>query len=377
MTADQPISTGPGGLVVVVPTYRRPRPLVWSLSSVLRQDLAPVGLARRRVVVVNNGGPPGEVEAAVELAVAECGANGWTLSVVHRDPPMDPALSWYGALQDETAEGDAAFLHGDDDLLLPGSLLARHGALRDAGAALLLSRAHAGLYFDGGAVDQVYLRPVPGPVRRPLTWRRSGPAGLAGSGAAFIGNHAYRIGPEFRAAVAQALAWATALPATISQRLGMLPWLVGLAVADSGGLASTEAACALRGQGTQDLVGARFGHSSWRPGVLYLTCLRVLCTDPLASRADLEPLREEYLRLCARWRLPSRFGAATRRDWEALDGDSLLRRHGPAGHRETLRGLAMVLRSLTGTQALRTRLFRWRDPLGRTELLNLLWRDHA
>ena len=112
-------------VTVCLPTFRRAGALVWSLGSVLAQRLEGLSLdAPPRLVVLNNDRDREPVDRAVARALSEVGARGWELRVVHRDPPMDPALNWYGGIREHAPEGAVTFLHGDDDLVVRDGLRA-------------------------------------------------------------------------------------------------------------------------------------------------------------------------------------------------------------------------------------------------------------
>lgn len=357
------------GIVILVPTYNRPGPLVWSLLSALRQQVPGTALAARKIVVLNNGTPPGLVERAVEVALLEVGDHPWSVSVVNREPPLDPQLSWYGGLDEHCADGDVAFLHGDDDLLLPGAAALRASAIVESGASCLLSRSHGGLFFDGSDAERAYLRPIPKPPIGPLAWRPLTAATCSDFTTAFIGNHCYRAGSALRSAVATGMAWLRTLPLEGVQQLAMLPYFLPIAVADQDLLAGTDASCCIRGQSTDEVARRRFGHSTWRPGVLYAASLHVLERGPLASRADLRAHRNELRRLAALWYLPTLAATASRLEWARVQGTALCHPTRPGQWGALLRGGAMVVRAATGTQALRARLLDWRTGLSRRDLL--------
>jgi hypothetical protein len=352
--------------IVVLPTYRRSGPLVWSLASVLRQ--AEAGPGTHRVVVVNNDEATEPVKRAIAAAHAEVPETRWIIEVIHRRPTMDPVLSWYGAVAEASHAGDAVFLHGDDDLMLPGSIRTRTRMLVDSGAACLLSASAAGLVFDGAEANRALVPYINGgggaATVRPLR-----ASDLGSFGGAFIGNHSYRAGDVFAACYREALGWLKTLPLEGAQQLAMLPYLLPIAFADRRALVGTHFLGCIRGQSAHEIIGRPGGQTNWMPGLLYAACLQLLRTGPLRGREDLEALREDLDRLRHVWYVPTALSREARRQLSALAP-------GPIDFRRRwgtiMRGALLALRAKTGTQGLR---YRWRlhaPMVGRAEALRNL-----
>lgn len=339
-------------VTVALPTYRRPESLPWALASILLQRHE----GARQVVVINNGGEEGSVEAAVEQAVRAFGDHGWRIRVIHRRPAMEPVTSWYTGIFDHASEGDAVFLHGDDDLLPPGSLQARCLALESSCADMLLTRSTGGLFFDVRRAGTVL---VTGQAKVRSTAQLPGrvvalqevPAWDPG----FIGNHTYRLGEVLQRAFGAACRQAQALPIDTRTAMTVVPFLLPIPVADAGAVAGSDLVGCIRGQSLQTITEARFGHTTWSPGIIYAASLRALSTGLLGERVELDPWRKLVGRDLAGWYVPTASVARTRAQLGALGflgPSSHLRNDLPA----VLRGARLTAASLLGVQGLR---FRW------------------
>lgn len=358
MLANVPVlsSIGPPSLIVVLPTFRRPAPLVWSLMSVLLQRIPGLAVSGAKVVVVNNDADRTVVDHAIATAVAEVGPTPWKVEVLHRTPPLDPVLSWYGAIQQFSTEGDLVFLQGDDDLMLRDSIAARARALLASGASMLVSRARTGLLFDSSQPTRAWmsrgLELDPGQASSDLPVR----AGQVGRlECTFIGNHAYRTGSPLWQAYWTTLARLERLPIEGPNQRAMLPLLLAVELADAGELTATDQVGVVRGQSRDEVLGARWGLSNWSVGVMLATVLVTLDREPWRDRPDLDDLREEYRSLLARWYLVGMLDAKARVQLRVL-GITCARAFAGAGLLQVLSALSLVLKALTGTRALRARL---------------------
>lgn len=361
-------------VTVCLPTYRRAGALVWSLGSVLAQRFDGLALeAPPRLVVLNNDRERGPVDRAVEAAVREVGERGWELRVVHRDPPMDPALNWYGGIREHAHEGGVAFLHGDDDLVVRGGLLVRARAFAALDADVLVSQpVERHLAFEGADASRAWLdgegplAPAADVAPAPVAMR-----GLHRYGFAFIGNVAYRNTPRLWAMHDEVVARLRRLPVGGAQQLAMLPYFLTVEACRRGAAASLDARCELRGHNIDEIVGVRFGHSNWQPGVLYAITVALLEGGDFGGPDEVaEMLRQNRAEL-ARWYLPTMYARGSRAQMEAL-GMGTLWQFGPRDAAPLARGAALVAKGLLGVQNLSRRLRGWGTPYARAELLAML-----
>jgi glycosyltransferase involved in cell wall biosynthesis len=358
---------------VVLPTYRRSGPLRWSLASVLKQRL-PENLAGLRLVVLNNDTETASVDQAVDEIKCLLTPARWDIRIVHRNPPLYPVYNWYEGIRQFTEPGDVVFLHGDDDLMLPGNLETRLRMMQSTQCHFLLTGSAGGMFYheyDGQLRGLIPTEPleVDAHSARPMTVEE-----LAYS--AFISNHGYRNTPEFWDAYDVTLKRMNSIPVETVDKLAMLPLFLPIPLIDRGLASAQMAITCMRGMSTADLLEAGFGRQAWtRPGFYYVSCLYVLSRTDLKDRPELDPLRKRYRHLTLRYLLASRTMSDFRETARGLGlGKSAV---SPAGLPDVLRGFGDMIKALLGINALRLRR-RLRRDHGVTfeELFSRYWSEN-
>lgn len=302
-------------VLVVVPTFRRPGPLRWSLASVLQQSAEPGA----RVVVVNNGGDDGEVDRAVASTLKVCSRAEWRVEVIHRRPAIDPVVSWFGALRERGRDGDIALIHGDDDILLPESVGVRARALRSAGADILICRGAGNIVFWDDAASRASLDvgvPLVSATAAPP--RRPGARELAQYECGFIGNATYTLGEGFWAIYQRALAALERQPLTQPSQRAMMPLVLAILCNDAGTLAVADIYSTLRGQLIEEIRRSRWGVANWQFGVLFAGVLSLLEDGLLHDGGEHAVWRARLRADFASWYLPTLLDSKGRRDLRAL-----------------------------------------------------------
>lgn len=343
-----------------VPTYRRPRALVWSLTSVLLQRFASLHVDRARIIVLNNDRDREPVERAVADALAGCDRGPWEVTVVHRDPPMPPIENWYGGIREFAGPEDVVFLHGDDDMMLRGSAEVRARALVESGADLLLSEvAPLRLIYDGAEARSVWIDGTgQPPPAAPTRFRRPDFSELPRYGLAFIGAHTYRPTARFWEAYDRTYAQMKTLPLEGTQQVAMLPYFLPIDLARRDAVAVCDTPCCLRGMSTDEMVGVRFGATNWRPGVLYAASIELLERGGFGPRDELTPFVRQLHDELALWYLPTMSARETREMLGSLRRDGPWQ-FGPGDLPRLLQGASNVAKAVLGLQNIRSRLRGW------------------
>jgi hypothetical protein len=296
---------------VVVPTYRRPEFLYWTLRSILKQRMANGALI---VHVVNNDSQVEGVNQAVERAMSaeRTASSSATVNVVHRTPPLPAAESWARAMAECARDGELLIVHCDDDIMLPGSLENRVRALgygrsraaallsRDAGM-ILYKRDENSFHFSRALEHSLQDNHINGDVVDARPRDVAAYPGALFSAYAYVMNDAYR---ETHALYERAL---LNLPATFREGAAiMLPVNFAAAASLRRTLLAHPAPVCARGMFFHEFV-ASDGRVAWDAGYLYLSTLAFL--DSLKQLVDdgdtrsLRDLREIYERQSARWAL--------------------------------------------------------------------------
>jgi hypothetical protein len=289
---------GAPGIRVFLPSYRRLDQLRWSILSVLRAGEA---LNSELNLVVISNYPPVHVNvrSIIGSVLAESPSyRKWNIFVIEREVTIDPVDNWYGAIREHSQLGETIFLHGDDDVFLPHGISIRHQALLDSNAVLAISHNHSGLIFIDS--ERCY---APSPCHiQGKTFEQLSLASKDLSCAAFIGNHAYRFGPEFLDVLDHAFSWCDAQSWLTRQlRTLMLPYYLPLAC-----LALRKPAilipecCEVRGMELEEITHSRYGSRGWNSPFLYGITLDILHNADLRSHSVLNSERKWYGNAAAR-----------------------------------------------------------------------------
>lgn len=293
-----------GRITVVLPTYRRPGPLLWSIVSVLGQTLPAEAASPASLVIVNNNGPRGEVDAAVERALMLLPESGWSVRVIHRDTPLFPVMNWYESIREFSASGDLVFLHGDDDLMLPGTLARRFTAFADSDATIQLCGTAGVAFFrevDDGA--KAILRPplVPNHTAAGDGTAEYPHAGESSRYAPLISCHAYRNGDAFWRAYDDATAAFRQWVGAKNEYLGLLPYALPLFEGAASGIQRIRLDAVYRGMELSSVYAQGRGASGWNV-IEITTAFLLLLESPLFShRRELDPLRRDNALFALSW----------------------------------------------------------------------------
>jgi len=293
-----------GRITVVLPTYRRPGPLLWSIVSVLGQSLPAGAASPAMLVIVNNNGPPGEVDAAVANAVKLVPGDAWSVRVVHRDTPLFPVMNWYESIREFSESGDLVFLHGDDDLMLPETLAQRYAAMAGSDATIQLCGTAGVAYFRASADGAEAI------IRPPLAARRS----AAGDGAVeyppfgepsrygpLISCHAYRNSDAFWRVHDHAVAAFRRWVGERNQYLGLLPYALPLFDASTNGVQRIRLDAVYRGMELSSVFNQGRGAGGWDV-IEITTALLLLLESPLFSaQRELGSLRHDNALFALSW----------------------------------------------------------------------------
>lgn len=340
-------------MLVVVPSYQRLQLLRWSLISVIRAGRDVTG--SKRLVLVSNHPPSNEAtrDLLADIVGSEKDAQAWETVFVGRKQSMDPVDGWYGAIMDHAREEEVVFLHGDDDLIMPGGLACREAALNAIDAPLLISAHRGPLVFLGNESCFPPDLPSPPPPPSPVSLKFGDP--MLGY-APFIGNLAYRFGPEFRK-ILETCSTECDLQSWLprKERTLMLPYYLPMvALRDGMRVTGLDHSCVIRGNGYEELVRSPYQVPGWNNGFLYGITLDFLSTGKCLDCPGLEGDRQLYSALTAYGYYSvledSRIPSEIKREWIGRTRPRIGEFRG-----KRLRGLWPVVGKLTGLTRARLR----------------------
>lgn len=360
-------------VVILLPTFQRPQCLEWSLQSVLSQDTSTIPPDQQiRVIIINH-----DIEhLTVDAAVRHVEPNPrMELKVIHSGPPADGFVRSYDEVMAHTAPGDIAMIHGDDDIMVQGSLATRYRATLSSGAAVSVCKWHDGVLFFRDR-DEIFLKPSYEPKRASYLpeYRHMEPSDLSDFGLPFLSAYCYRMGDKFSSCYDQALNWGLSLPLDFKVGLLMLPFYLGISAWHKQQLIAIPHALVERGRvfsKYRSFLSPRHVATPANYGIVVLSGMAVLKNVDLCNIAALDDLRSEFEKECFR----SMAYAWTRQDDSTTTRpqlNELLRLSGLSLRRARYwkyiaSGVVRMGRSSLGLSSLRARLSGWGKPVKREE----------
>lgn len=360
-------------IVVLLPTFQRPQCLEWSLQSVLSQDTSAIPPDERiRVIIINHD----TEHLAVDAAVRRVKPNPrMELKVIHSGPPASGFVKSYDELMAHTAHGDIAMIHGDDDIMVQGSLATRYTATLSSGAAVSVCKWHDGILFFRDR-DEMFLKPGYEPRRASCLpeWRHVEPSDLSSFGLPFLSAYCYRMGDEFASCCDQALSWGLSLPLDFRVGLLMSPFFLGISAWHKQQLIAIPHTLVQRGRllsTYRSFLAPRHIATPANYGIVILSAMAVLKNADLCSIAALDDLRSQVEKECFR----SLVYAWTRKDDPTTTRSQLsellrlsgLSLRGARRWTYIAPGVVQMAKSSLGLSGLRARLSGWGKPVKREE----------
>ncbi len=288
-------------LVVILPTFQRPDSLVYSIKSVLNQKLNLPGVQKILHILNNDKNSQVEVDNAVEMAVKDVKDHQFDKIIVeHLTADSKIQLSLFrmmDAIKNHTVDGDVAIIHGDDDIMLRGSLLDRYSRIIKDENCVSISKYFNGLNFIRG-YDGVDLSPISIDEPKPLHNEKFGKADLLNYGLPFISAYTYKINEKFWMVYKQALAWASETPIKHDAKFLFIPFYIGLSAWKSNQLSSANVYEVIRGRVflSRKYLPPVVITQPDSPAIVNLTGLAVLKNSDLLDRPDLDDLRMVFSR---------------------------------------------------------------------------------
>lgn len=295
-------------VVVLIPTFQRPETLQWSLQSVLMQDTSKIEHNEElRVVILNNDISTKQlVEDAVNKVLDNVGKGSFkSVLIVHRDISLG-VFNFYKGIAENTCDGDIAFLHGDDDIMLQGSLVKRYIVARESNSAFNIVKAAPRMFFFKND-NNIFVDSLNTVTSTKLStepkWQWATKYDLDDYSLPFVSIYCYKIGPEFWACYKQALKWADALSLESKIRHPFLPFYIGLSAFINKQLTVFPDVLVRRGQllKRRSFFPPRVVTEYANTGIILQTGLAVLNNEELGSVMELDDFRASFRRATAEY----------------------------------------------------------------------------
>ena len=136
-------------LLILIPTFQRLTTLYWSLDSVLKQTL-PNDNFYSKILILNNDTSDNynDVSKVVRSVLKNNPAHNFDLvDIKQGDNSVTPIKNIYGAIKENTINGDIAIIHCDDDIMLPNTLLNRYLVAKTSDFEIIVSKFLESAYF--------------------------------------------------------------------------------------------------------------------------------------------------------------------------------------------------------------------------------------
>lgn len=290
-------------VVVIIPTYQRPETLFWSLKSVLLQKLDdPKGRDNRIVVLNNDLSTKLAVAKSVDKVLSIVGQGDFTsVQLFHRDPPLLGTENFYRGISENTQIGDVAFIHGDDDIMYPGSLEKRVRMLDSHDSVFLIVRSSSKVYFFRDDPN-IYVNPdknngkISTKGAQLLDCRIAVKEDLLNYSIPFVSAYGYKIGDAYWNCYNEAYRCADALPIEPKIRYPFLPFYMGLSAWKKGQLMVCPENMLMRGQllRSRGVLPPQVITEYANTGIILLTGLAVLNNADLSILPELDDLRQAF-----------------------------------------------------------------------------------
>ena len=286
-------------LFVLLPTYQRPDSLFYSIKSVLNQKINLPSIQKILYILNNDENSQTEVDNAVELAVKEVKEHQFDQVIVeHLSSASIVQLSIFrmmSTIKNNTVEGDVAIIHGDDDIMLRGSLRDRYSRIIKDNNCVSISKYFNGLSFIRG-YDGVDLTPISIDENKTSQNELFRKSDLINYGLPFISSYTYKINEKFWEIYEQALSWASETPIKHDAKYLFLPFYIGLSAFKNNQLSSANVFELIRGRVllSRKYLPPILITQPDSPALVNLTGLAVLKNSDLINIHELDDLRSIF-----------------------------------------------------------------------------------
>jgi hypothetical protein len=282
----------------MIPTFQRPSTLLWSLQSVLKQKFGNANVSKKIFILNNDKASKEGVDESVKKALALNPNHEFdSITIVQGNTEIPAVKNIYGHLKTFTEEGDIAIIHGDDDIMLPHTLLHRYeSAVRSQQNVCIAETIWSCFFFR--QKEGIYIDTIKDPYQKgkPFQFTQAVKSDITGSQLPFISVYVYKTGKAFWDLYDKAISWSDQLPFEPKVKYPFVPFFIGLAAYHYKDLSVAKEKVVIRGQ--------LFAHRTFLPpltvteyangGIIQLTGIAVLQNQDLGPNPDFDEIRNNY-----------------------------------------------------------------------------------
>ena len=285
-------------LVILIPTYQRPSTLIWSLQSVIRQKFANSNFTKKIFILNNDPNYKNQVDQSVNQVLENNPHHQFdTIEILQGNTKIPSIKNMYGNLKAVTEIGDIAIIHGDDDIMLPNSLLFRYNSALASDKNIFIVNCLWTCIFVKQKLG-VCLDTISNPYERCKPYHHT-PAtvdDLTSYALPFISIYTYKISEVFWSIFDLAVRWSDQLPYEPKIKYPFVPFYIGLAAYHTKQLGVANVNVAIRGQlfskrlFLPPLTVTEYANG----GIILLTGLAVLSNEDLLHNPDFALIRKNH-----------------------------------------------------------------------------------
>ena len=283
-------------LIIFIPTFQRPKTLMWSLDSVLKQNFNKEYF--KKIYIINNDI---DTKVDVENCVETCMKNNHTnnfdsIEILQGDNSIPGTKNLYGIIKSNSSNEDVAIIHCDDDIMLPDTLDYRYFAALNSNFDWLIAKAIGTAFFFTGQ-DNVYFNDFDKVHKQEnISYQEATVETLTNYSIPFLSVYTFKTNKGFWNLYDQAINWSDAMPYEPRIKYPFVPFFIGLAAYKDRNLACSDTHIVIRGQLFKlnrislPIVVTEYANT----GIVLLTGLSVLMNRDLINDSNFDNIRIEF-----------------------------------------------------------------------------------
>ena len=285
-------------LIVLIPTFKRPATLYWSLKSVLTQQFEQVNLMKSIYILNNDPDTKVEVDLVVNNLLEEFSNHEFDLVKISQGDLTLPTIKKiYSFIHSISDPNDIVIIHGDDDIMLDNTLYNRFKAAVNSNECVTISKAIGTCYFINNK-DGIFIDSIKTNISKStkIEFFKAINSDLTDYSIPFFSVYNHKIGHDFWEIYKQAIFWADELPFLPNIKYPFVPFFIGLSAYLNNHLSTSNSVVVIRGQYIRNnrILPPSVITEYANTGIIMLTGLAILRNSTLINNKDYDKIRFEF-----------------------------------------------------------------------------------
>lgn len=285
-------------LIILIPTFQRPTTLIWSLQSVIRQKFGTNNFKKKIFILNSDLRTKKSVDESVAFVLKNNLEHEFDkISICQANNNLHSIENWFEIVKTNTKNGDVVIIHGDDDIMLPNSLLFRYYSAVASDKTVFIGNClwscyflmqHSGIYLD--TIDNPY------ECCNYFQYRSARVEDLTTFALPFISVYTYKINDKFWSLFYSAIQWSDQLPFERKIKYPFIPYFIGLAAYNKMEMGVACVNLVIRGQlfKKRKFLPPKTITEYANGGIILLTGLAVLNNETLINNNDFFWIRKNH-----------------------------------------------------------------------------------